>query len=59
MKTQINKKTYIKPQVELIKLDNDISLTLDSLSPPDGPGEVTGALAPEYFKNDPFKSYNA
>jgi len=59
MKTHINKKTYIKPQVELIKLDNDISLTLDSLSPPDGPGEVTGALAPEYFKNDPFKSYNA
>ena len=59
MKTLMNKKTYIKPQVELIKLDNDISLTLDSLSPPDGPGEVTGALAPEYFKNDPFKSYNA
>ena len=56
MKTQINKKTYIKPQVELIKLDNEISLALQS-TPPEGPGESgTGALAPEYFKNDPFKS---
>jgi len=59
MKTHINKKTYIEPRVELIKLDNEISLTLDSVTPPEGPGEGTGALAPEYFKNDPFKTYNA
>ena len=60
MKTHINKKTYIEPRVELIKLDNEISLTLDSVTPPEGPGESgTGALAPEYFKNDPFKTYNA
>jgi len=55
MKTLINKKTYIKPRVELIKLDNEISLALQS-TPPEGPGEGTGALSPEYFKNDPFKS---
>ena len=53
------KKEYSKPQTERIELDNDISLVLDSTSPPDGPGEVTGALAPEYFKNDPFKTNQA
>jgi len=57
MKTQIEtsaKRTYLAPQIERIKLDNDISLALES-SPPTGPGEPT-SQAPEYFNNDPFKT---
>ena len=56
MKTQIEtsaKRTYISPQIEKIKLDNDISLALES-TPPLGPGETS--QAPEYFNNDPFKT---
>jgi hypothetical protein len=57
MKTQIEnsaKRTYLAPQIEQIKLDNEISLALES-SPPTGPGEPT-SQAPEYFNNDPFKT---
>jgi hypothetical protein len=57
MKTQIvntAKRTYLAPQIERIKLDNEISLALES-TPPEGPGEPT-SQAPEYFNNDPFKS---
>jgi len=60
MKTQIEnttKKTYTVPQVNWIKLDNDISLVLQSVpsgTPPFGPGET--ANVPEYFNNDPFKT---
>ena len=47
------KRIYLNPTIELIKLDNEISLALES--PPAGPDE--GALfSPEYFNNDPFKS---
>ena len=49
-----NKQEYSAPLIELIKLDNEISLTLDS-APPAGPGEPTG-YAPEYFNNDPYKA---
>ena len=57
MKAQITKKQYTVPQIELIILDNDISLTLDSVSPPDGPGETGyNGVTPEYLKNDPFKT---
>ena len=57
MKTDKIKRTYFKPQIEIIKLDKDISLTLNSYIPPDGPGEGGfGSLAPEYLNNDPFKS---
>ena len=53
MNTQINdKRDYSAPLIELIVLDNEISLTLDS-TPPGGPGEPTG-YAPEHFNNDPF-----
>lgn len=57
MKTQIENtenSSYIQPQIERIKLDNDISLQLDS-EPPTGPGEPT-TLAPDYLNNDPFKN---
>ena len=52
--TKIEKRNYAAPRVEQIKLDNDISLTLASLTPPEGPGEGI-TKAPEYFNNDPFK----
>jgi hypothetical protein len=48
------KKTYTTPQVELIFLDNEISLALES-SPPEGPDE--GALiSPEFMHNDPYRN---
>ena len=54
MKPQnIVKKEYLTPVVEKIKLDNEVSLTLES-TPPAGPNE--GYLkVPEYLNNDPFK----
>jgi len=51
-----NKQTYIVPQVELIELDNEIALQLES-TPPTAPGEAK-LNAPEYFNNDPFKANN-
>jgi hypothetical protein len=55
MKTQhIEKRNYNAPVIEKIKLDNEISLALES-APPAGPGEGLGK-APEYFNNDPFKT---
>jgi hypothetical protein len=48
------KRRYNSPQIERIKLDNEISLALES-SPP--VFELTKASnAPEYFNNDPFKT---
>ena len=55
MKTNIelkNKKTYFPPQIELIRLDNEISLQLAS--------DTTPAEEPEWTKanqhsNDPYK----
>ena len=46
------KRIYLNPTIELIKLDNEISLALQSI-PPEGPGESL-SLVPEYFGNDPF-----
>jgi len=55
MKIQnIEKCKYNTPVIEQIKLDNEISLVLDS-TPPVGPDE--GYLKrPLYLNNDPFKS---
>jgi len=47
------KRLYCAPQIEQIKLDNEISLALES-DPPIVPGE-TQLKMPEYFNNDPFK----
>lgn len=48
------KKTYITPQVEIVELDNEISLALES-SPPEGPNETNNTLiAPGHFGNEPF-----
>lgn len=48
------KKIYITPSIEMVKLDKDISLAMESDAPP-GPGEVK-LNAPEYFNNDPYKT---
>ena len=54
MKTQNKeKRIYRAPLIEQIKLDNEISLVLES-APPFGPGE-SSLLLPEYFNPDPFK----
>jgi len=47
------KQAYSSPQIERIKLDNEISLVLSSL---DAPGDPESSLTPEYFNNDPFKA---
>jgi len=55
MKTE-NKdsRLYVSPMIERVKLDNEISLVLES-SPPAGPDE--GYLkTPEYINIDPFKN---
>jgi hypothetical protein len=44
-------KKYISPVIELIVLDNEISLALAS-SPPEGPSETH--LSPEYFNKKPI-----
>lgn len=54
MKTMKEKRIYSSPIVERIKLDNEISLILES-TPLEGPGELASS-APEYFNNDPFKT---
>ena len=51
-----NKRKYITPEVAIIKLDNEISLALESEAPPVGPNE---GYAPEYMKQNPFKDQNA
>jgi len=49
----LEKRAYSAPQMEQIKLDNEISLVLSSL---DAPGDPEVLNAPEYFNNDPFKT---
>jgi len=51
----ILKKLYFQPKIELVKLDNEISLALESI-PPGGPGEVNNNLAPVHFNNNPFNT---
>ena len=48
----LEKRTYITPAVECVKLDNEISLALES-APPAGPFETN---ASEYKNGDPFKA---
>jgi hypothetical protein len=45
-------KKYRAPHIEIIFLDNDISLALES-APPTGPSEVN--MHSKYLNNDPFK----
>ena len=52
--TIIDKRVYSQPEIMVMKLDNEISLALES-APPEGPDEVMNS-APEYFNNNPLKS---
>ncbi len=45
------RREYISPKLTYTKLDNSISLELQS-EPPIGPGEGLSAQAPEYFNNN-------
>ena len=53
----MEKKIYSSPIIELVQLDNEISLALAS-APPAGPSEVLNAI-PAHFSNDPFNGNNA
>jgi hypothetical protein len=44
------KRNYAKPQIERIKLDNEISMVM--MSPPPDPD---GSIQPEHFSVNPFK----
>lgn len=50
----IEKKIYRAPLIVRIRLDNEISLALEST--PDAPTGPNEGFAPEYLNNDPFKS---
>jgi len=49
------KRTYMNPDIELIKLDNEISLILES-EPPIGPDEIVQAT--QFNQANPFKDTN-
>lgn len=51
----MKKRTYSTPNVEWIKLDNEISLELESLNPPLGPDDETTSNGSEYMNNDQLK----
>jgi len=49
------KRQYQPPLIELVKLDNEISLVL--ISPPIGPDEVSYGKPPDFFnKAEPLKA---
>ena len=50
----MEKKKYIKPRIEIIFLDNEISLALES-TPPEGPGEEYSCTTPEFFDKNPTR----
>jgi len=47
------KQTYIAPQIEIITLDNEISLALES-TPPAGPGEIGNNFPLEHNNANPY-----
>lgn len=52
----IEKKKYSSPQIEIIELDNDISLAMEStVDPPALPGE-TPSSSMLIIQNDPYKN---
>ena len=48
------KRSYFSPSIECIKLDNEISLQLESPGTPDSPDEVYNTS--DYFKIEPYKT---
>jgi hypothetical protein len=54
MNTISKKQIYCTPQIECVKLDNEISLVLVSVDPNDPYGS-SNSETPEYFNNNPLK----
>ena len=54
MSTTSKKQLYSTPQIERVKLDNEISLVLVSGDPED-PYASDNSSAPEYFNSHPMK----
>lgn len=54
MSTTSKKQLYCTPQIERVKLDNEISLVLVSGDPEDPYGSANSA-APDYFNTNPLK----
>ena len=52
--TNSEKPFYVTPSIEIVKLDNEISLAMESDAPV-GPGEGK-LITPENISNDPFKT---
>ena len=50
-----NKRRYISPAVTRIKLDNEITLALESTPATPGNGDEVYNTPSVYFNNDPFK----
>lgn len=50
------KQHYIHPEIELIHLDNDISLQLESATPDYEPIDGDWARVPGFFNNDPCRN---
>jgi len=55
MNTISKKRIYCTPFIERIKLDNEISLVLESAGSDPGEPGTFSSNATEYFNNDPFK----
>ncbi len=51
-KTATNKRKYVQPRINSVKLDKEISLVMQSSAPDDPPD---GSLQPEHFSINPFK----
>jgi hypothetical protein len=58
MATKISKK-YSQPTIELVCLDNEISLQLASGIPSPGDAYSPQTILPDFMQQDPFKSDNA
>jgi len=54
MNSIIDRRVYSQPEITHVKLDNEISLALES-NPATGPDEVMNKT-PDFFNSDPFKS---
>ncbi len=52
-------KKYSQPTIELVSLDNEISLQLASGIPAPGDAYSPQTILPDYMQQDPFKTDNA
>ena len=53
------KENYYSPEIELIQLDNDISLQLASDADPMGEPDWEMSATKDYFSNDPMQEFKA